>query len=87
LYQNVTEEIATNLPQPRAKPLQMTVFIDGDHAGDVITRRSSTGVFVYLKRAPILWHSKQQNSAVLSTFGSEIIALKMGIEILDFDIN
>jgi hypothetical protein len=60
----------------------MTVFIDADHAGDVVTRRSRTGVLVYLNRAPILWYSKKQNSVETLTFGSELIALKTGIEII-----
>jgi hypothetical protein len=62
--------------------MQMTVFVDADHAGDVLTRRSRTGVLVYLNRAPILWYSKKQNSVETSTFGLEFIALKTGVEIV-----
>jgi hypothetical protein len=61
-YPNVTEEIPANIPKPRGKAMQMTVFVDTDHAGDVLTRRSRTGVLVYLNRSPILWYSKKQNS-------------------------
>jgi hypothetical protein len=70
------------MPKPRGKPIQMTVFIDADHAGDVVTRRSWTGVLVYLNRAPILSYSKKQNCVETSTFGSEFIGLKTGIEII-----
>jgi hypothetical protein len=80
-YPNVTEEIPTNIPKPRGKAMQMTVFVDADHAGDVLTRRLRTGVLVYLNRSPILWYSKKQNSVETSPFGSEFIALKTGVEI------
>lgn len=60
----------------------MTCFVDADHAGDLQTRRSRTGVLLYLNKAPIVWHSKKQNSVETSTFGSEFIALKTGIEIV-----
>jgi hypothetical protein len=60
----------------------MTAFIDADHAGDVLTRRSRTGVLIYLNRSPILWHSKKQNSVETSAFGSEFVALKTGVELI-----
>jgi hypothetical protein len=78
----VTEEIPSNAPPPKGKPVQMTAFIDADHAGDMVTRRSRTGVLIFLNRAPILWYSKKQNSVETSTFGSEFIALKTGVEMI-----
>jgi hypothetical protein len=81
-YPNAVEDVPLNMPKPQGKPIQMTVFIEADHAGDVVTRRSRTGVLVYLNRAPILWYSKKQNSVETSTFGLEYIALKTGIEII-----
>jgi hypothetical protein len=60
----------------------MIDFVDSDHAGDLLTRRSRTGVLVYLNRAPIIWYSKKQNSVESSTFGSEFMALKTATEIV-----
>jgi hypothetical protein len=37
---------------------------------------------MYLNRAPILWYSKKQNSVETSTFGSEFVALKTGMEMI-----
>ncbi len=53
------------------------------HAGDKVTRRSRTGVLVFLNRAPIVWYSKKQNSIESSTFGSEFTAMKTGVEITE----
>ena len=48
----------------------------------MVTRRSRTGVLIYLNCSPILWHSKKQNSIETSAFGSEFIALKTGVELV-----
>ena len=81
-YPNAKEEVPLDAPEPLGNPLQMTCFVDSDHAGDLLTRRSRTGVLIYLNRSPILWYSKKQTSVETSTFGSEFMALKVGIEML-----
>ena len=43
-YAEVTEdEMPLNMPEPRGRPLRHTIFVDADHAGNVVTRRSHTG--------------------------------------------
>jgi hypothetical protein len=65
-----------NAPEARGKEVQIIAFSDSDHAGDTVTRRSRTGVLIYLNRSPIIWYSKKQTSIETSTFGSEFMALK-----------
>ena len=36
------EEVPTNLPTPLGKGFVMRVFVDSDHAGDQVTKRSRT---------------------------------------------
>jgi hypothetical protein len=79
-YPDAVEDVPTNLPKPRGKTMQMTIFVDADQAGDVVTCRSQNGVLVYLNCAPILWYSKKQNSVETFTFGSNFINLISGIE-------
>jgi hypothetical protein len=69
-YPDAKELLPTNMPQPRGKPIQEIVFVDADHAGDLIIRRSQTGILYYLNRSPIIWYTKKQNSVETSTFGS-----------------
>lgn len=64
------------------RPVQISVFVDADHAGDKITRRSRTGILMYLNRAPILWYSKRQNTVETSTFGSEFVAMRLSFEMI-----
>ena len=80
-YADAKELLPPDMPEPLGKPVQMTTFVDSDHAGDKVTRRSRTGILVFLNRAPIVWISKKQNSIETSTFGSEFMAMKHGVEV------
>ena len=55
-------------------------FVDSDHVGNTVTRRSQTGLFLFVNRALTVWYSKHQNTVETSTFGSEFIAIKTVVE-------
>ena len=74
------EELPSSMPAPRGLGFVMRAFVDADHAGDSITRRSRTGFLVYLNMAPVYWMSKKQTSVETSSFGSEFIAMKQCTE-------
>ena len=74
------EDLPSNAPEPRGKSVQINCFVDADHAGDKITRRSQTGILIYLNQTPIIWFSKKQNTVESSTFGSEFVALRIATE-------
>ncbi len=76
----LAEELPTNMPKPCGPLMTMRVFVDADHAGDLLTRRSRTGFIVFLNGAPIYWSSKMQTSCETSTFGSEFVAMKQATE-------
>ena len=61
----------------------MTCYVDSDHAGDEVSRRSRTGVLIFCNRLPILWHSKKQTSIETSSFGSEFSAMKTAVELIE----
>lgn len=82
-YKGVTEAIPANAPPPRGKSVSMHCFVDANLAGNTVSRRSQTGILIFVNKAPILWHSKRQNTVESSTFGSEIIALKNAIELIE----
>ena len=83
IYGDIDEEIPINLPKARGNPVQVSMFVDAAHAGDLITRRSQTGIIFMLNSAPILWHSKRKATVEASTFGSEFVALRTGVEMND----
>lgn len=69
------EDLPPNAPTPEGKPLSMYVFVDSDHAGNKVTRRSQTFILLYLKLALIIKYSKRHAIVESSTFGSELVAL------------
>jgi hypothetical protein len=79
---SLKEELPGKMPKPRGLGFVMRSFVDADHAGDTITRRSRTGFFVFLNSAPIYWMSKKQSSVETSSFGSEFTAMKQCTEYL-----
>jgi hypothetical protein len=80
-YRDVKEPIPPDCPEPWGKSAQTTAFIDSDHAADLVSRHSRTGVLVYLQSAPVIWYTKKQGSIETSSFGSEFSAMKTGTEI------
>ena len=82
-YPDAKEKLPPDMPEPRGKTVQLTCFVDADHAGCRETRRSHTGVLIFVNRAPILWYSKRQTTVETSTFGSEIVALRISVEMIE----
>ena len=75
-----TESGPADMPAPRGVGFTMTVYVDCDLGGDCVTRRSRTGFAVFLNGAPIYWMSKKQSSCEVSTYGSELTAMKQAVE-------
>ena len=83
LYSDATDELPPNVPEALGESVQLSMFVDADHAGNKVTRRSHTGIIIYVNSAPIVWYSKRQNTVELSIFGLEIVSLRIGIELLE----
>ena len=77
---DLMEILPPNMPKPRGKRMTMRVYVDADHAGDVLTCRSRSRFFVFLNNAPIYWSSKKQGSTEISTYASELVAMKEACE-------
>jgi hypothetical protein len=82
MYGDIKEALPHNAPEPRGKEVDIRVFVDADHAGDKITRRSRTGFIIFINNAPVIWYSKRQNTVESSVFGSEFVAMKTAVEVL-----
>ncbi len=82
-YPNAKERIPPDVPEMLGYSVVTTCYVDADHAGCQTTRRSHTAILIYVNCAPILWYSKRQNTVESSTFGSEFIALKTAVELIE----
>ena len=82
-YPDAMEAIPDNMPEPRGKEVLMSCFVDADHAGCRETRRSHSGILLFVNRSPIMWYSKRQNTVEASTYGSELLAMRLAIEMIE----
>jgi hypothetical protein len=82
-YADATEAIPPHTPEPRGASIVMSCFVDADHAGNRITRCSHSGIIIFCNCAPIVWFSKCQNTVETSTLGSEFIAARIALELIE----
>jgi len=75
-YGDVKEELPPNMPEPCGKPVTISAFVNANHAGNVVTRRSHTGILIFVWNAPIIWYLKHQNTVKSATFGSKMVAAR-----------
>ena len=47
-YESLKEELPSTMPESHGQSITMSVFVDADHAGDLVTRISRTGFIVFL---------------------------------------
>ena len=83
LYPDAAQLLPHNIPEPRGEEVDINLFVDADHAGNRVTRRSHSGIIIMLNMAPVMWFSKKQNTIETSTFGSEITALRIATELVE----
>jgi hypothetical protein len=61
-YPEDGEKIPKDLHPEKGSRVRMTLDNDADHAHDLVTRRSITGILVTLNNIPIRWISKRQKT-------------------------
>ena len=59
----------------RPPPMRLMGYSDADWAGDMDTRRSTTGYVVMLNNGAVAWKSQRQATVALSTMEAEYMAL------------
>ena len=81
-HPDVEELAPSNDEKPKllGKKARITVHKDSDHAHDVVTRRSVTGVTLFINNTPVKWDSKCQKTVETSTCGAELVAGKTATE-------
>ena len=73
----LSEHIPSDAPVARGEGFTMRLYVDANHTGDSVTRRSKTGFLVYLKNVLVHCYLKKQPGIETSSFGSEFMALKV----------
>ena len=76
-YGDVKEEDPPDMPEPLGNMVRITAFMDSDHAGNRVTRRSHSGIFIFVNNALITTYSKKPNTVEAATFGAEMVAMRI----------
>jgi hypothetical protein len=68
-YPEAQEEFPDGLPKPlHGKKVQLTIMVDTDHGHCQVTRRSVSGILVFINSTPMRWFSKMQKTVETSTY-------------------
>ena len=81
IYPDMKEELPPNMPEAKGSPVHLTGYFDADHASDVVSRRSVTGILMFANSTPVKFYSRRQNTVETSTYGSEIMAARIAVDI------
>ena len=83
-YLSVTRNVGLSVGLDRSDGSGLLAYVDADHAGNVGSRRSTTGVAVFLDGTLISSTSKRQATVALSTFVAELNAVAKGVTDLEW---
>ena len=65
-----------DIPDTKRSTIWITVFKGADHAHNILTRRSVTGILLMINNTLIKWFLKRQKTVKTSTYESELVAAK-----------
>ena len=81
IYPSPEEYIPDQILTPKIEePLSISVYVDASHATDLITRRSITGYILFVGKSVIKYYCKRQNTVETSSYGSELVAMRIALE-------
>ena len=81
-YPDAQEDIPPDMPEARGNEAKLICFADSDHARNKVTRRSVTGILLMINSTPITWVSKRQTTVEMSTYGSEMVAARIAVDLI-----
>ena len=79
-YRDDKEAIPTNAQEPQDKEVDMSMFVDKDHAEYKVSYRSRSVSLIQVNTALVQWFSKKQSMEETSVFGAEFVTMKQGID-------
>ena len=59
MYPDAIEYLPPSYHVPLGKNVHINAFVDADLVGEVTTRRSRTGILIFLSMSPTVWYFKR----------------------------
>ena len=79
-YWELKEVITPNPSRERGKEVHLRWYIDSNYAREKKTRRSSSGLFIFLNNALVQWFSNKQATIETSVFEAEFVHINTVME-------
>ena len=57
-YGDVKEELPSKMPEPRGNVVRISAFFNANHYGNVVTRRSHSGIIIFMQNTPIFFFQR-----------------------------
>jgi hypothetical protein len=70
------------MPEAIGPTIDTVCYVDADHAHDTLTRRSVSGILIFVAGMPVKWYSKRHKTVETSSYGSELVAERIAIELV-----
>ena len=80
-YPDAVEEIPPDMPAQKGKEMKITIWVDADHTHNQVTRKSVNRIVVMINRMVYKTVSKRQATVESSTYGSELVASRVVVDI------
>ncbi|KAI2510964.1 Reverse transcriptase (RNA-dependent DNA polymerase) [Fragilaria crotonensis] len=77
---DASEDIDGAFPTAYGTELATSVVFDADHAHDHVTRRSISGITVFVGSTPVIWQSRRQGCIATSTYCAEFVSMRSAVE-------
>ena len=58
-YLEAIDQLPYDIPEALGKYVHMICYVDANHAGNLLNRRSHSGIFIYVNDIPVIWYSKR----------------------------
>jgi hypothetical protein len=73
-YSDAEEEFPPDQPEPLGAKARISIYVDANHAHNMVSRRLVTGIILFVNKTLIKWISKRQKMVESSMYGSELVA-------------
>ena len=80
VYGNVTEELPTDAPPPKGKPVVHTAYCDANLMHDLVTGRAVTAILHIINQTPVDYYCKRQSSCESASYSSEFVAARTAVD-------
>ena len=82
-YPEDIDPMQHGMPEALGKSVKIICYVDTNHAGNILNRRSHLGIFIYVNNAHVIWYLKRQSIVETLSFGLDFIALRIATDLVE----